>query len=362
MAAERIHASQGRLGFLDWTRGFGALIMLQGHITHSFMAGNLREGSLYTLSQFIGGMPPAIFLFLTGLTLGFLMDSLDRKEPSLVRRIIATLMRARYLFVIAFLFRIQMWAFALPYSRWVDIFRVDILNCMGFAVLLLAWLVIPNTRSRVVYAAAAGLFISFFSPIVTTTDLSLLPAVALQYIVPDERDFSFFPWGAFLAFGISAGSLLRIVPAEHYGRMMQWAMLLGLTLIYLSQYASNLPYSLYAESNFWLDGPGLTLIKTGIVMVMGALGYLWMSFLEGRFSWVALLGQHSLPVYWVHIELTYGRLADPFKKSLDTPKTVFAALIMIALMVALASMKARYDRGEFPRLREQINRRWPIPA
>src|SRR5574339_869944 len=64
-----------RLAFLDWARGSVALVMLQGHVTHSFMRDDLRQESPYILSQFIGGMTPAVFLFLTGVTLGFLMDS-----------------------------------------------------------------------------------------------------------------------------------------------------------------------------------------------------------------------------------------------------------------------------------------------
>ena len=55
-----------RMPFLDWTRGLAATIMLQGHVFHSFARPELREGGTYVISQFIGGIPPAIFLFLTG--------------------------------------------------------------------------------------------------------------------------------------------------------------------------------------------------------------------------------------------------------------------------------------------------------
>ena len=68
-----------RLEYIDWVRGFGALIMLQGHVFDSFLRPDLRPGGAYVLSQFVGGMPPAIFLFLTGVTLSFLMDSSERK-------------------------------------------------------------------------------------------------------------------------------------------------------------------------------------------------------------------------------------------------------------------------------------------
>src|SRR5689334_11102751 len=71
--------SANRLQYLDWLRGLGAVIMLQGHVFDSFLRNDLRPGGAYIYSQFAGGMPPAIFLFLTGVTLAFLMDSTERK-------------------------------------------------------------------------------------------------------------------------------------------------------------------------------------------------------------------------------------------------------------------------------------------
>ncbi len=362
MAAERIHASQGRLGFLDWTRGLGALIMLQGHVMHSFLAKDQRDGSAFVLSQFIGGMPPAFFLFLTGVTLGFLMDSLSKKEPSLWKRVKAALYRARYLFVIAFLFRLQMWAFAWPYAPFSDVLRVDVLNCMGFTVAALAWLVFFDTRQRVIYAAVVGLLIACASPLVSNADWSGLPLLLKHYLAPDAVFFSFFPWGAFLAFGISAGSVIRIVPSEDYGKMMQWSVLAGLALILVSNYFSNIPYSLYQKSDFWLDGPGLILIKTGIVLILAGFGYLWMTFQNGQWSWIATLGQHSLPVYWLHIELVYGRWLGYWKETLSLGQTMVLSIIVIAVMVILAEMKGRYDRGEWSALKLAIEKYWPIGA
>ncbi len=68
-----------RLAFIDWTRGLAAIIMLQGHTFNSFCRPDLRSGGPYMLSQFYGGLPPAIFLFLTGITFAFLMHSQERQ-------------------------------------------------------------------------------------------------------------------------------------------------------------------------------------------------------------------------------------------------------------------------------------------
>jgi len=86
MSAPKTTAS-GRLAFIDWTRGLAAVIMLQGHTFNSFLRTDLRPNGPYMLSQFFGGLPPAMFLFLTGITFAFLMDSQERQGASTGKRI-----------------------------------------------------------------------------------------------------------------------------------------------------------------------------------------------------------------------------------------------------------------------------------
>src|SRR5436305_12123896 len=144
----QVKASTSRLGYLDWLRGLGAVIMLQGHCFDSFTKASLRSGAPYMLSQFVGGMPPAIFLFLTGVTLSFLMDSSVRKGIGPVERVITAFKRSGYLFLLAFAFRLQAFVFGFP-ADWHDLFRVDILNCMGFAIAVMSVMAVFTTVERV---------------------------------------------------------------------------------------------------------------------------------------------------------------------------------------------------------------------
>ena len=95
--------TKSRLQFLDWLRGFGAVIMLQGHTYHSLLRDDLRKSSTFILSDFLGGMPSAVFLFLSGVTLAFLMDSHERKNSPARTRVLASLRRAGYILALAFL-------------------------------------------------------------------------------------------------------------------------------------------------------------------------------------------------------------------------------------------------------------------
>src|SRR5579859_7589848 len=147
--------SAERLHYLDWLRGLGAVIMLQGHVFHSFLKPELRSGGPFMMSQFVGGMPPAIFLFLTGVTLAFLMDSTERKGLQPEARYSAALRRAGYLFLLASAFRLQMWISGCP-APWTDLLRVDILNAMGFSVAVLSVMALFRTVRRARRCAIHG--------------------------------------------------------------------------------------------------------------------------------------------------------------------------------------------------------------
>ena len=336
--------TSGRLTFLDWARGAAVVVMLQGHVFHSFNRTDLRPGGPFMLSQFFGGIGPAIFLVLTGITLAFLMDRREAQGIDAMGRWKAALRRAAYLFTLAFLFRLQLWAFAFGQSPWTDLFKVDILNCMGFAIGLMSVMAIFTTAQRVRLCAGLGIAIASAAPLVSAIDWRWLPPGISAYFVPSYQYFAFFPWASFIAFGLSIGSVLRLVKPDDMNRVMQWGGLLGFGLVVGGEYFSNLPYSLYPKSDFWLDSPGLIVIKLGVVMLVIAFAYLWTAFpLGASWSWLRQLGTTSLLVYWVHIELVYGRWFGAFKSSLGNVECGIAAIVVILLMVGISVLRTRWS-------------------
>ena len=332
-----------RLSFLDWSRGLAVVIMLQGHVFHSFNRTDLRNDGPFMLSQFLGGIGPAVFLVLTGITLAFLMHRGERQGLSALHRWKFASRRAAYLFSLAFLFRLQLWLFAYPQSPWTDLFKVDILNCMGFAIALLSVMAVFTTADRVRLCAGLGAAIAALAPVVSSIDWSWVPPQISAYWVPSYQYFAFFPWAAFIAFGLSIGSALRLAQPEQMHRMMQWGTLLGIGLILGGQYFSNLPFSIYPKSEFWLDSPGLIVIKLGVVLLIMAFAFLWTEHGLGKsWSWVRQLGTTSLLVYWVHIELVYGRWFGAQKENLTNLECAIAAAVVIALMLGISSLRTNW--------------------
>ena len=340
----KVHASTHRLEYLDWVRGLGALIMLNGHVWHSYLKPEFKTSGIYNLTQFIGGMPPALFLFLTGVTLAFLMDSTERRGMAPRSRVIEALKRSRYLFLLAFAFRLQLWLFGMP-APWEGLFKVDVLNCMGMSMALFAVMAAFRTVERVRLCAVLGLAIAFLSPIVSQMDFSGMPWIVRAYLVPDYNFFGIFPWGAYLAFGLSLGSIIRVVPPHLTDRMMQWGALTGGGLILACEYFANSSLTIYSKCEYWLDSPAQVLTKVGVLLLMVSAAFVWTRYgAKQGWSWVRQFGTTSLLVYWVHIELVYGKASWFFKDSLNITQTAVAAVIVIPLMLLLSTLQTHRDR------------------
>jgi uncharacterized membrane protein len=346
--------SANRLLYLDWMRGLAAVVMLQGHVFQSFTRADLRAGGPYMFSQFLGGMPPAVFLFLTGITLAFLMDSHERKNMPAGSRWKSALGRARYLFLLAIAFRIQLWVFSRVFSSahnpWQEMLKVDILNCMGFGIALLSVMAVFKTTERIRFCAILGVAIALLAPLVTQAAPWIGPPLLRSYLVPSLNEFGFFPWAAFIAFGMSAGSLLRQMEGRDVTKTMQWFALAGVGLAFGASTLSSTGPSVYLKSDYWLDGPGLIFVKLGVLLIVVAFSYVWMMQPSAQgWSWVRQLGTTSLLVYWVHIELVYGHWLGWLKNNLDVSQTILAAASVTALMVLLG-----YVKNSWPKWKEAL--------
>jgi uncharacterized membrane protein len=328
---------------LDWTRGIAVLIMIQCHAFNAFTRHDLRQGGPYTLTQFVGGMAAPLFLLLAGLTLAFQMDSQDRRGASRGRKLRAALRRAGYILALAFLFRFSNWIFSSPLPPWQSMLRVDILNCMGFGLLVLSPVAMSTGAGRARLTAAVGFSIAALSPVMNSLDWSHIPEAVRNYFIPSRLGFAFFPCASYLAFGLAAGTILRRLPSDRVERTIQWSVLAGLAMIAGGQYFSNIPYSIYHKSNFWIDSPALIFIRVGLILTIMAAAYLWTEFGAGKgWRWVETLGKTSLMVYWVHVVLVYGRLLEHWKNALSIPQAAAATLGITVVMLALSTARLRW--------------------
>ncbi len=315
--------------------------MLQGHVFHSFTRVDQRDHGLYIYSQFMGGQAAAVFLFLTGITFGLGIER--RSDLAPLQRMFAALKRARYLFLLAMLFRLQLFITGWGHTHSSDLLQVDVLNLMGVTTALLSVIALtPDGTSRFRWALLAGALMAGLAPVIADADMSGIPVFLRDYLVPGVW-FSIFPWGTFLAFGLACGSMIPRISREAWSGVMQWAALCGFALILLGIYCSQLPFSIYPSAEFWIDSPALVACKMGTTLLLAAGAFLWTQYLNPGPSFVRLLGTTSLAVYWVHIELVYGNLLWFLKERLMPWESVVACVGVIVAMVAMSWTIQRYS-------------------
>ncbi len=320
-------------------RGLAVVIMIQSHTFNSFAHPDVRSGGPYVLSQFVGGMAAPLFLFMAGMTLGFQMDGFDRREPTRFGRWVASLRRAGYILLLAFAFRLSNFIAGLNHPDVHDLIKVDILNCMGVALGALAVAAVLEWKARARFAAIAGVAIAAAAPVVSNFPWGGTPELLKEYIAPwpGTGHFPFFPFAAYPAFGLAAGAIVKRTTQERLDRVMQWSTLIGFPLIFVAQYFANIPFSLYPRSDFWTDSPALTLIRTGVMLLMLAGSYFWTEYCTGTgWSPMQVFGKNSLMVYWVHVMLVYGYIFKPLKRSLSVPMTTTAVVVVMLLMLGLS--------------------------
>jgi hypothetical protein len=271
------------------------------------------------------------------------MDGQERRGVAASGRFAASLKRAGQIFALAFAFRFQMWIVSIDKSPWTDLLRVDVLNTMGFALLCLSAMAVFRTADRIRLCAVLGAMIAAAGPFVSAIDWSGLPPLVKHYVTPDTFYFGFFPWAAFVAFGMSAGSLLRQLRREQVGTAMQWLGGAGLAIAFFAWFCASLPYSIYPHVEFWRDSPALIFIKLGVLLILLAFSYAWnLGLPEAQWSLVRQFGITSLLVYWVHVELVYGRWFWFLKENLTLAQTVSAAIVVTFLMLGISLLRTNW--------------------
>jgi len=331
-----------RLRFLDWARGAAVVIMILCHTFNAYTAPNLRQAAGYTWSQRIGGMASVLFLFMAGMTFAFQMASSDKKGLRPMAKWTSALRRAGYLFVLAYAFRIINWASYLGYGNWQGIYRVDILNCMGFSMAMLAGLALVSSRLRPYLAIAAGLTIQLVSPLLNLLDWTHVPKHLYAYIVGQRGAFSAFPFAAYMAFGIATGCLVKSRNREQLGPFMAWSGVLGMAVVGIAMASRSAFDSLYPVLSYWFNSPTMVAINSGIALLVVVGAYGWAERVAGRgWSWVETLGKQSLLIYFVHIMLVYGWLFNPVKLTFTVWQSGVATIALIAAMVWLANWRCQ---------------------
>src|SRR5262249_33058412 len=291
-----------RLAYVDWMRGLACLLMFQTHCYDSWLSSGARASKFFMWSQLGGTLPAPLFLFLAGVSLALVPDKLRQGGATAHDVACKTMRRGAEIFALGLLFRVQEFLLGQPWAPWSDLLRVDILNMIGFSMLLMGLICRAaaagetetpaggrSEQSRVrarniVAALALVLFIALVTPPVWTTwRPSWLPWFLESYIngvhtfaTPQPWLFPFFPWAAFALVGLAVGFVLLTDWARH-PEVSALALLAlgGAAVAMLALRLDTRPRQFYAVYDFWHTSPNFFFIRVGILLVILFGSYAW---------------------------------------------------------------------------------------
>jgi uncharacterized membrane protein len=352
-----------RLAYIDWMRGLACIVMFQTHCYDSWVTPEARKSTFFMYSQIGGTLPAPLFLFLAGISFALVTDKLVQKGIPSRDVFRTTLRRGAEIFALGLLFRLQEYVIALGWAPWTDLFRVDILNTIGASMMLMAvvcWAANclgSSNWHRFAVATGTAVAISLLTPpLWTTWRPHWIPWPIQSYIngvhnlgEPQSWLFPIFPWGAFAFAGLAIGFLL-VSPALHRREASSFLAfgVLGTVMIYLSRWLDSQPRQLYEVYDYWHTSPDFLLLRVGVLLIVLAAAYVWCrwGFAQKGFSPLIQLGNTSLLVYWVHIELVYGRVSILRKHAQSIHGASVGLFVICVLMLLLSLARTRFQWAE----------------
>lgn len=389
MAAE----PSSRLAYIDWLRGLACVLMFQTHCYDAWLGGSARSSKFFMWSQILGTFPAPLFLFVAGISFAIVAGKLMQKGLAANQIAKTTIRRGAEILALGLLFRVQEFAIAWGWAPWSDLFRVDVLNSIGIAMMLmglLCWagqlvsrhfgrahtgwtgagartcveiggtgvLAPPNPdaygrSALILWALLACTAISMLTPLLWTTwRPSFLPWPLESYIngvhnlnQPQPWLFPIFPWAAFAFAGLAIGFILTSPSAQKPGaRIFFVAAAMGIVLIYLGKFLDSSSFRLYRVYDFWHTSPNFFLIRVGFLLLFLLAAYAWCRWglASYGFSPLIQLGRTSLLVYWVHIEFVYGRFHILQQHSQSVAGASRGLLIIILSMLVLSILRSKW--------------------
>ena len=362
MTSAEKHSRARRL-YVDWARAIAVLLMIEAHTLDAWTRPADRHGVWFLDAAVLGGFAAPLFLWLAGLAVVLSATRAAERTGSRMQAVDSVARRGLEIFILAFLFRLQAFIVS-PGSYPVTLFRVDILNVMGPALVVagLVWGCAATARGRVAAFALLATTTALVTPIVRTAAfVDHLPLWLQWYVRPfgDYTTFMLLPWAGFVFAGGAVGALIAAAGDERSERRLQAILAAtGAALVTLGFYTASRP-SIYQASAFWTSSPTWFAIRTGIMMIaLSAIYAIEQAFSHENaktrnpdrlvrpfvLSWqgpLSAMGRSSLFIYWIHVELVYGYVSWFWRHRLPLWGTAIAWAVFCVLMYRAIGLRDR---------------------
>jgi uncharacterized membrane protein len=322
--------------------------MILAHVLDAWTLPAERSTSAFRNLTILSGFAAPLFLWLAGVALVLSAERTARRSGSRRAAWLSVVQRGLEIFILAFAFRVQ--AFLLSPGGWpISIFRVDILNIMGPAIVAagLIWGLVASRIRLVTTYSAVALSLAMLTPIVRTAEwVNRLPIWLQWHLRPagEHTTFTMLPWAGFVLAGAAAGVLIAAVNDRRNARWLHASLgLSGAIVTALGFYAATLP-TIYRQSSFWTSSPTYFVIRVGILMLILSIVFA-LAEIAAAYNWsfrpLERLGRASLFIYWVHVEMVYGYATWPLRLRLRVWQIVVAFALFSLFMYGVLLLRDR---------------------
>jgi hypothetical protein len=349
---------KSRLLYLDLFRGLAILFMFDAHLTDALVKLGPGAGRIHQWHSLAFNLPAPAFLFAAGLSFGMTVYSRWDQLHAGFGAIRGRLARIMEVLFIAYLLHAPATSLsatlAAPQSAMRRFLGWDILQCIGYSLLLLLAVAIVSSR-REWFLASAGVITLIISLVSAwfwdiswdtgSAPVDLPWVIATMFSKQLGSNFPFFPYAVFLTAGALCGYLLGQAHAsggDH--KLMNRSFWVGISMIIASLLVA--PISLPAPyDDFWGGSPVFIYLRLGLLTVILAVVYFFQATLAPALNFLIILGRESLMVYFVHLIILYGSPITPawsLRRFFSEGISFWMWLGLLAVITATMTVLARY--------------------
>lgn len=397
-------ADASRLGFVDDTRGIAVVLMIFWHTVDGWLLPSLKVGQGFEVMRSFGGLAAPMFLFLAGAGASLKIAADAARGVPKAKTVRELACRGLEVLVSGYALRVFMWVVdgsaileptlapayaplalgllalyvgfgrlgkrarggallvALGAATWalgwymtarlapaqiVQLGRVDVLQTIGLSLVFVA---LTEPLARYAERPWIGVVIGFV--LASLTGLferglpgSLHPAIAAYLgrwstgVGPSIAMFPIFPWVGYAATGATIGvvwfrgeragrTMLTVLAVACVGAAV--GMLTNENIRFTFAFLKHAPELARATRMVQKVGFGLALSGALFIVTQRV----------GRFP-LRTLGNTSMFIYWVHLELVYGIVARDLARSLDFARWAVGFVTLTLLMAVAAEARVR---------------------
>ncbi len=341
-----------RYVYIDLLRGWAVLVMIETHVTNTFMVPAFRLKPWFEVVNFVNGIVAPSFLFVAGYSFAIVGQRKWNDYLSLNGVFWKQIGRILQIWAVGYalhlpFFSFNKLAYLIGWDEWTSFWPVDVLQCIAFSLLLILIFVLITRNHRIFLAAVftAGCAVAFASPFMSAMNVDGILSLPFSSYINSLHGslFPLFPWMGFVLFGGAAGELFALFKAQIPARKFFIGTLAaGVVLIVFSIIANLQPIKIFPTHDFWSASPEFFFVRLGVVLIILASLWLWEQSAHSGKSIVSLLGSESLVTYTGHLLVIYGlfirgdSLAIIIGATRSVPEVAAMALILIGAMAGTA--------------------------